>query len=90
MQYCDKCGGPLRSAEDADGWFNVDGCRLCWLDATAVDVPRGPVEWLGWDEQGNSTADSPATSTWLPPGAREPVQHMSHERAMWIIQPWLE
>ena len=71
MNYCDKCGGPLRDPRLDRSWHNVDGCRLCWLE-TYVIRQHPSWTWRGLNEQGNSTANTPATSMWLPPGARAP------------------
>lgn len=94
MQYCDKCGGPLRRSMSVTRMMDtVKGCRLCWLALPPMFRLR-PLEWRGWNEQGNSTADSPATSTWLPDGAFEPIsaQHRGTPPAnpeAWRLRHWL-
>lgn len=81
MNYCDKCGGPRYPRKS--NWMMVDDCRLCWLYRCETNPTwgwdrqknrrwEGSYDWEGREEECNSTADSPATSTWLPPGARLP------------------
>lgn len=109
MQYCDKCGGPLRSNRYGE-WCNIcllldrsdDWCRHLEWHGEMIDdgvrwhgdADRMYAEWGDRQDAANSTADSPATSTWLPDGAFEPItaQHRGTPPAnpeAWRLRHWL-
>ena len=79
MNYCDKCGGPLRTLVDYYGESQTE-CRLCDLDFMARRASetrsgawmRSRRTYMTHEEAANSTANTPATSRWLPDGARLP------------------
>lgn len=96
MNYCDKCGGPLRPKRFC--LLEDSPCRLCDLDRLCeMPFMRFPLTatreaalgrwWMTAENEANSTANTPATSRWLPPGQRElrPARS-STERAcqMWL------
>lgn len=104
MKWCEKCGGPVwrdpRSYEQ--GWNCIHGCRLCWLEEVSGVRRFGSGQWGERVADANSTDNSPATSTWLPPGARESVQVHAvnpatalqmwlRDRSMWEREePWVD
>ena len=95
MNYCDKCGGPLRTLVDYYGDPQTE-CRLCDLDHMAwraIETRSGAWmrsrrTYMTHEEAANSTANTTATSRWLPDGARLPVTVMASTDEM-ALKFWL-